>query len=181
MNVVFEEEHLSNDNHIIENSTFPSNTVYVRKPLYALVELPRVKLTFALTDLKPTVIPIVPQQKSIRVDVKACLSPTQKRFLHNKTSITITRSQLRLILAYAMTAHKCQGKTLPCGIIDIAPPPYAKPDLAQVYVRVSRFPNLDSLAILRPFPRSVLNQKPDRDLLTELKRLEMLDTLADSL
>ena len=80
-----------------------------------------------------------------------------------------------------MTTHKCQGKTLPCGIIDIVPPPYAKPDLAQVYVPVSRFPNLYSLAILRPFSRSVLNQKPDRDLLTDLKRLEMLDTLADSL
>ena len=123
----------------IRNSTFPSNTVYIRKPLYALVQLPQCKLASALTDLLPTLVPIVPEQKTIKIDLKSCLSPAQKRLLQNKTTITITRCQLPLIPAYALTTHKCQGKTLESGVIDIVPPPYAKPDLAQTYVPISRF------------------------------------------
>jgi hypothetical protein len=57
--VVYEDEEQSHDATAISNSTFPSNTVYVRKPLYALVQLPQSKLASALTDLHPTCIPIV--------------------------------------------------------------------------------------------------------------------------
>ena len=173
--VVYEDEEQSYDATVISNPTFPSNTVYVRKPLYALVQLPQCKLASPLTDLQPTCIPIVPEQKTIKVDLKSCLSPAQKRLLQNKTSITITRCQLPLIPAYALTTHKCQGKTLESGVIDIVPPPYAKPDLAQTYVPISRFTSLETMAILRPFPRSILNQKPHPDMLAELQRLQSID------
>ena len=94
----------------------------------------------------------------------------------NKTTITITRCQLPLIPAYALTTHKCQGKTLQSAVIDIVPPPYAKPDLAQTYVPVSRFTSLEAMAILRPFPRSILNQKPHPDMKAELQRLQSIDS-----
>ena len=174
--VEYEDEEQSYDTSEISNPTFPFNTVYIRKPLYALVQLPQCKLASALTDLQPTLVPIVPEQKSIKVDLKSCLSPTQKRLLHNKTVITITRFQLQLIPVYALTTHKCQGKTLESGVIDILPPPYAKPDFAQTYVPITRFTSLEAMAILRPFPRSILNRKPHPDMKAELQRLQSIDS-----
>ena len=131
-----------------------------------------------MTDLQPTLVPIVPEQKTIKVDLKSCLSPAQNRLIHNKTTITVTRCQLPLIPAYAMTTHtcKCQGKTLESGVIDVVPPPYAKLDLAQTYVPISRFTSLEAMAILRPFPRSILNQKPHPDMKAELHRLQSTDS-----
>ena len=164
-----------NDN--LGDPKFPTNTVYIRKPLYALVELPQCKLSSSLTDLQPTIIPIVPEQKTIKVDLKSFISPIQKRLLNNKTSITIARTQLPIVPAFAMTTHKCQGKTLSHGIIDLVPPPYSKPDLANIYVPISRFTSRDTMAILRHFPRSVLDQKPHPDMIVELKRLENLHTV----
>ena len=56
-------------------------------------------------------------------------------------------------------------------MIDIVPPPYAKPDIAQTYAPISRFASLEAMAILRPFPRFILNQKPHPDMKAELQRL----------
>ena len=67
--LVDEDEEQSYHATVISNSTFPSNTVYVRKPLYALVQLPQCKLASALADLQPTLVPIVPEQKMIKVDL----------------------------------------------------------------------------------------------------------------
>ncbi|CAF0943298.1 unnamed protein product [Didymodactylos carnosus] len=173
--VVYEDEEQPYDTTAISNPTFPSNTVYRRKPMYALVQLPQCKLASGLTDLQPTFIPIVPEQKTINVDLKSCFSSAQKRLLQNKTTITITRCQLPIIPAYALTTYKCQGKTLESGVIDIVPPPYAKPDLAQTYVPISRFTSLEAMVILRPFPRSILNQKPHPDMKAELQRLQSSD------
>ncbi|CAF1257771.1 unnamed protein product [Rotaria sordida] len=173
--VIEEGENLRLDN--IGDPKFPNNTVCIRKPLYALVELPQCKLASSLTDLEPTIIPIVPEQKTIKIDLKSFISPMQKRLLNNKTSITITRSQLPIVPAFALTTHKCQGKTLSYGIIDLVPPPYSKPDLANIYVPISRFTSRDTMAILRHFPASILNQKPHPDMIAELKRLENLHRL----
>ena len=68
--LVYEDEEQSYDATATSGSTFTSNSVYVRKPLYALVQLPQYKLASALTDLLPTIIPMVPEQKTIKVDVK---------------------------------------------------------------------------------------------------------------
>ena len=75
-----------------------------------------------------------------------------------------------------MATHKCQGKTLESGVIDIVPPPYAKPDLAQTYVPISRFTSVEMMAILRPFRRPIPNQKPHPDMLAELQRLQSIDS-----
>ena len=69
--VVYEDEDESLDATAISNPTFPSSTAYVRKPLYALVQLPQCKLASTLTDLQPTCILIVPEQKTIKVDLKS--------------------------------------------------------------------------------------------------------------
>ena len=76
--LVYENEEQSCGTSVISNATFPSNTAYVRKPLYALVQLPQCKLASALTDLQLTFILIVPEQKKITLDLKSCLSAAQK-------------------------------------------------------------------------------------------------------
>jgi hypothetical protein len=63
--VVYEDEEQSYDATAISDPTFPSHTMYVGKPLYALVQLPQCKLASGLTDLQLTIIPIVPEQKKI--------------------------------------------------------------------------------------------------------------------
>ncbi|CAM4843382.1 unnamed protein product [Rotaria magnacalcarata] len=172
--IVTDDDQNLQNTHNFSHPKFPTNTVYITQPLYALVELPQSKLTSCLTNLQPTIVPIVPQQKTIKIDLKSFITPAQKRLLNNKTSITISRTQLPIVPAYAMTTHKCQGKTLPYGIIDLVPPPYSKSDLANVYVPISRFTSRNTMSILRHFPRSVLDQKPHPDMISELKRLENL-------
>ncbi|CAM4849910.1 unnamed protein product, partial [Rotaria magnacalcarata] len=171
--VTDDDQNLQNT-HNFSHPKFPTNTVYITQPLYALVELPQSKLTSCLTNLQPTIVPIVPQQKTIKIDLKSFITSAQKRLLNNKTSITISRTQLPIVPAYAMATHKCQGKTLPYGIIDLVPAPYSKSDLANVYVPISRFTSRNTTSILRHFPRSVLDQKSHPDTISELKHLENL-------
>jgi ATP-dependent DNA helicase PIF1 len=56
----------------------------------------------------------------------------------------VKRSQVPLIMAYAVTIHKCQGATLDSALIDIGPSTF---EVGQAYVALSRVKNLESLYI----------------------------------
>jgi len=56
----------------------------------------------------------------------------------------LKRSQIPLILAYAVTIHKCQGATLDSALIDIGRSTF---EMGQAYVALSRVKSLDSLYI----------------------------------
>jgi ATP-dependent DNA helicase PIF1 len=56
----------------------------------------------------------------------------------------LRRQQIPLILAYAITIHKCQGATLDSALIDIGPRTF---EMGQAYVALSRVKSLDSLYI----------------------------------
>lgn len=56
----------------------------------------------------------------------------------------VKRSQIPLMIAYAITIHKAQGSTLNCALIDIGPRTF---EVGQAYVALSRVKSLDSLYI----------------------------------
>ena len=67
--------------------------------------------------------------------------------VHGKTSCQASRTQFPLVLAWAITIHKCQGLTLPEIVIDMTP---AKGHytVGQAYVALSRVTQPDKLHII---------------------------------
>lgn len=64
----------------------------------------------------------------------------------------LKRSQIPLILAYAISIHRIQGATLDSALIDIGAGIF---ELGQAYVALSRVKSLDSLYIYSIHPRAV--------------------------
>jgi ATP-dependent DNA helicase PIF1 len=63
----------------------------------------------------------------------------------------VKRLQVPLILAWAVTIHKCQGATLDSALIDVGSTTF---ELGQAYVALSRVKSLDSLYIYEYEPTS---------------------------
>ncbi|KZT34517.1 hypothetical protein SISSUDRAFT_1065241 [Sistotremastrum suecicum HHB10207 ss-3] len=93
-------------------------------------------------DIDPRWVPIVP--------VTAQWS--------TKTERQLSRRQLPLTLAWAITVHKSQGLTLDKATIDLGPSDFA---LGLSFVAISRVKNLQGLAFRAPFGIARL-QKPDK-------------------
>lgn len=64
----------------------------------------------------------------------------------------VSRSQIPLRLAYAVTIHKCQGATLDSALIDIGINVF---EFGQAYVALSRVRSLDSLYVWALDPRAI--------------------------
>ena len=67
--------------------------------------------------------------------------------VHGKTSCKASQTQFPLVLAWAITIHKCQGVTLPEIVVDMTP---AKVHytVSQAYIAFSRVTQLDKLHII---------------------------------
>ncbi|KAJ3575597.1 hypothetical protein NP233_g982 [Leucocoprinus birnbaumii] len=86
-------------------------------------------------------------------------------------SITITRRQLPLVPAYALTNHKSQGQTLDKAIVDLEGTHGSEPP----YVMATRVRHLDDLLILRPFKINRITCHMSKAIRTEERRLRILD------
>jgi hypothetical protein len=82
----------------------------------------------------------------------------------------VKRTQLPLVPAFAMTAHKAQGKTMEAIIADLE----STKGTEAPYVMLSRAKSLDGIFILRPFRLSAIQCHPSQDVRNEYKRLDML-------
>ncbi len=122
-----------------------------------------------LEDYPPGLIPITATGRLIKFNC-----PTSGS---SSALLNITRYQLDLDLAYALTDYKCQGMTYTNTILDLSPPPTGSTDSNSNYVKVSRLKSLAGLLILRPFPDNVFNAPIPLDLVSQLQR-ENLESLA---
>ena len=109
--------------------------------------------------LQPNQVPILPDITDI-----AFIHPfSAKRCL-------IKRTQVPILPAFAMTAHKAQGQSLPNAIIDLQ----NCRGTESPYVMVSRVTSLDGLLILRNFDRRKISCHQSEETHLENKRLKIL-------
>ncbi|CAF3882860.1 unnamed protein product [Adineta steineri] len=153
--------------------TFPNNTQYVHRPLYALIEIARSKIECNLETLQPKIVPIPLMEQTFRFDVTDILPKNKKPKSNRKAMLSIKRRALPLVPAYCITTHKSQGQTLSKAVIDLKLPNETE-DIAAVYVPLSRLKGLVDVAILRHFEYKVLRIKPSKSQVAEIERLNKL-------
>jgi ATP-dependent exoDNAse (exonuclease V) alpha subunit len=88
--------------------------------------------------------------------------------------IQVTRTQLPLVPAFAITTYKAQGLTMNKIVVDLQVP-VGTLQVASIYVPLSRVKKAEDIVILRPFDMKVLQVRPSPAQDAELKRLDELD------
>ena len=161
----------------VKSEVFPSNTIYVRKPLYALVEINTSQVETSLDSLRPKLIPIPLIKKQFTVSIKQLFSRLFERGQGAKKVpgvIQVTRTQLPIVPAFAITTYKAQGLTMNKIVVDLQVP-LGTLQAASIYVPLSRLKRAEDVAIFRPFDMKVLQVRPSPAQDAELKRLDELN------
>ncbi|CAF4089035.1 unnamed protein product, partial [Rotaria magnacalcarata] len=140
----------------VKSDVFPSNTIYIRKPLYALVEINASQVETDLDGRPPKLILVSLVEKKI------------------PETIRITRTQLPIVPAFAITTNKAQRLTMNKIVVDLQVP-LGTMQVASIYVPPSRVKKPEVVAILRPFDMKVLQIRPSLAQDAELKRLDQLN------
>lgn len=89
---------------------------------------------------------------------------------YNNEMMSIQCTQVPIVPAFAMTAHKAQGQMMCCTIIDLA----TCHGTQAPYVMVSCVTSLNGLLILRPFRKEKICSCPSQDMQKEFARLKTL-------
>jgi hypothetical protein len=161
----------------VKNEVFPSNTIYIRKPLYALVEINTSQVETNLDGLRPKLIPIPLIKKRFTVPIKQLFGHLFERVQCGRKipqAIQVTRTQLPIVPAFAITTYKAQGLTMNKIVVDLQVP-LGTLQVASIYVPLSRVKRAEDIVILRPFDMKVLQVRPSLAQNAELKRLDELD------
>ena len=160
----------------MNNAIFPSNSIYVRKPFYALVEMNSSQVETNLDGLQPKLIPISLVKKEFSISIKQLLGPLLEQRSGRKAPdmIHVSRTQLPIVPPFAITTYKAQGLTMGKIVVDVQLPPTAS-QVASTYVPLSRVKRAEDLAILRPFDMKVLQIRPSPAQNAELACLDELD------
>ncbi len=170
--LVYEESSVSTE---AVSETFPNNTRYIHRPLYALVEIAKSTIECNFEQLQPNIVPIPLMEQTFRVDIADILPKDKRPKTNRKAILSIKRRALPLVPAYSITTHKSQGQTLKNVVIDLKLPT-ENDDIASIYVPLSRVKRLTDLIILRHFDYKVLLIKPSKSQIAEMERLDKLYT-----
>ena len=131
-----------------------TGNVLYQPPSYMLVKLlhdPGMKIS--IPPLQPSIVPI----KTVK-------------FTHNRGhGRSVTLEQFPVILAYAITDYKCQGKTFESVIVDLKTPSGPGSSPMSAYVQLSRATALDQISIIRPFNEKDLWEPLSQELVEELQ------------
>ena len=161
----------------VKSDVFPSNTIYIRKPLYALVEINTSQVETDLDGLPPKLIPIPLIKNQFTIPIKQLFGSLFERVQGEEKileTIRITRTQLPIVPGFAITTYKAQGLTMNKIIVDLQVP-VGTMQVASIYVPLSRMKRAEDVAILRPFDMKVLQIQPSLAQNAELKRLDELN------
>ena len=107
--LVYEEDSESTD---ITSERFPNSAGYIRKPLYAIVEIVRSKIQCNFEQLQSNLVPIPIMDQTFRINIADFLPKDKKPKSDRNTTLSIKRRALPLVPAYSITTHKSQGQTL---------------------------------------------------------------------
>ena len=123
----------------MNNAIFSSNTIYLRKPLYVLVEMNSSQVETNLHGLQPKLIPISLVKKEFSISIKQLLGPLLEQRSGRKVPdmIHVTRTQLPIVPAFVITTYKAQGLTMGKIVVDLQLAPTAS-QVASTYVPLSR-------------------------------------------
>ena len=168
--LVYQADSVSTDNL---SEAYPSNTQYIHRPLYALIEIARSKIECNMEELPLKLVPIPLIEQTFRVDISDILPKGKRPRSNQKAILSVKRRALPLVPAYCITTHKSQGQTLSKVVIDLKLPNETD-DIAAVYVPLSRVKRLTDLVILRHFDYKVLLIKPSKSQVAEMERLDKL-------
>ncbi|CAF2613480.1 unnamed protein product [Rotaria sp. Silwood2] len=168
--LVYEEDSVSTD---VISETFPNNTRYIRRPLYALIAIVRSKIECNFEHLQSNLVPIPLMEQTFRINIADVLPKDKKLKSNHKAILSIKRRALPLVPAYCNTTHKSQGQTLSNVVIDLTLSNETD-DIAAIYVPLSRVKPLADLIIFRHFDYTILTMKPSKSQLAEIERLDKL-------
>jgi hypothetical protein len=168
--LVYEEDSIPTG---VISEIFPSNTRYIRKPVYAILEIVRSKIECNFDQLQSNLVPIPMMEQTFRINIADILPKDKKPKSDQKTILSIKRRALPLVPGYSITTHKSQGQTLNNVVIDLKLPSRTD-DIAAIYVPLSRVKRLTDLIILRHFDYKTLLMKPSKSQLAEIERLDKL-------
>jgi len=137
----------------VKSEVFRSNTIYIRKPLYALMEINTSQVETNLDGLRPKLIPIPLIKKRFIVPIKQLFGHLFERVQGGRKIPQViqgTRTQLPIVPAFAITTYKAQGLTMNKIVVDLQVP-LGTSQVASVYVPLSRVKRAEDIVILRPF------------------------------
>ncbi|CAF1032954.1 unnamed protein product [Rotaria sp. Silwood1] len=150
--LVYEEDSVTTE---ALSETFPNNTQYIHRLLYALLEIAKSKIECNLEQLQTNFVPISLTEQTFRIDIADVLSKDKRQKSNWKAILSIKWRALPLVPSYSITTHKRQGQTLNNVVIDLKLP-NENDDITVIYVPLSRVKSLADLIILRHFDYKVL-------------------------
>jgi hypothetical protein len=127
-------------------------------------------------------IPIVPIEGFRRNEVPIlprCVGSKKSRNRNGSGSVTVYRTQVPLSPAFAITSHKCQGRTYSRVAIDFESSNMGssqQEQYAYVTVPLSRVTTLDGLSVIRKVDPQYILRQPDPRLEEEMRRLKDLES-----
>jgi hypothetical protein len=175
--LVYDDQQNSDGLKVI-NKVFPTNTIYARKPLYALVEVRTSQVETSLDGLRHKLIPIPLIKNQFTVSIKQLFGRLSERGQRGEAVpqvIHVTRTQLPIVPAFAITTYKAQGLTMNKIVVDLQVPP-GTVQVASIYVPFSRVKRAEDIAVLRFVDMKILQIRPSLAQDVELRRLDELHT-----
>ncbi len=175
--LIYEPEEDEISSEMNDDLIFPTDTtIFIRKPLCAIIEIESSKIDGIFDDLEPKMIPIPLSQGYFTISSKEIFPDSLRNLMQNPFNVTIKRTQFPFVPGNVITTYKAQGQTIPKVIIDLVLPPYvSKFEIAAAYVPLSRVKSLEDILILRNFKFESISMKPTLHQKLELNRFEMLN------